>query len=517
MRLRSAAPLFLAVLLPAQAPAPDVARMHADLFFLAGPECRGRATGQPGQRLAAAYIARRMKENGLAPLQGPGMGGATPYHFPYRLQHSTLDLAATTLRCGSASLLAGKDFIPMMPPVSVEGDALFLGYGVHAPDLGWDDYKGVEAKGRFVVVLSGHPHALDGRSEDERLRLRAKIKAARDAGALGLVEVQPWTEANRPVRELMLDWAAESYSLEGRAPRSRNALTMSESAALAAGLDAAQARRQQDAAPAPLPPRGLGHWRYEPKVREDTVEASDLAALIPGQDPKVRDEVVVVSAHHDHVGFQGGAEHPGADDNASGTVGILEAGRILAKAHPRRSILILSVSGEELGLFGSEAFLDHSPIPLPRLKADINIDMVGREGLSDLTVTPSRIPSAVGTLTERARALAPAHGFSLRPDADPFWERSDHYNFFKRGIPAVFFFDGMTADYHKPGDTPDKIDLAKVAKVVTLVRDLALDVANAEDTPKPLPDSTWASWTWPTAPGPGASETAGAAKSTANH
>ncbi len=483
----------------AGAPEPDQARLKADLFYLAGPECQGRATGQPGQKLAAAYIARRMKENGLAPLAGPGMGGASPYHFAYRLHRTRVDQSKTTLGSGKTVLKAGKDFVALMRPGRAEGEALFIGYGISAPDLGWDELKGVDLKGKWAVALNGHPHALDGKAEDGRLRSRAKRKAALAAGALGFVEVQTWNSSFLPARDMMLDWASESLSLEGSTtPATRDSINLSDEGAGALGLDADQARKALEPAAAPLPPRPLGRWSYEPTAAEDSLEACDLAAFIPGQDPKLKDEVIVLSAHHDHLGLVRGVLHPGADDNASGTIGILEAARLLANAKARRSILVLSVSGEELGLFGSEAFLAKPPVELGRIKADINIDMIGREAADDLTVTPAQIPGATGTLTQRARGMAPAHGFRLRPDADPYWERSDHYNFFKKGIPAIFFFDAMTSDYHEPGDTPDKIDLAKVAKVVALVRDLALEVANADDAPKALPEAEWKAWPWPT-------------------
>ncbi|HJW08666.1 MAG TPA: M28 family peptidase [Holophagaceae bacterium] len=478
---------------------PDAARMKADLFYLAGPECQGRATGQPGQRLAATYIARRMKENGLAPLAGKGMGGASPYYFAYRLRRARVDAEKTLLRSDAATLHAGQDFVALMRPAPARGEAVFIGYGISAPDLHWDELHGVDLKGKWAVALNGHPPALDASGQDDRLRLRAKRDAALARGALGFVEVQAWTASFLPVRDMMQSWASERLSLEGAAtPRSRDSINLSEAAAKTMGFDAAEARKALDAAAGPLPPRGLGTWSFEPSVTEDSVEACDLAAVIPGRDPRLKDEYIVLSAHHDHLGVQGGVLHPGADDNASGTTGILEAGRLLAKAKPRRSILILSVSGEELGLFGSEAFLAKPPVDAARIKADINIDMVGREAPDDLTVTPAQIPGAVGTLTARARALAPGHGFSLRPDADAYWTRSDHYNFFKQGIPAIFFFDGMTADYHQAGDTPDKIELDKVAKVVALARDLALDAANAEEAPKALPEAEWKAWTWPT-------------------
>ena len=464
-----------ALISPAPAPAPDLARMKADLFYLAGPECQGRGTGQPGQRIAAAYIARRMRENGLQPLKGEGMGGPTPYHFMYVLERLTLDPDRSFLRLGDQTLKLGRDFATMLTQAK-EGGAVLL-----------RDPAGQDLKGKWVFLVQDPEEGAEASNQ--------RYSKVMEADAAGVVLLssdlsKPSPALVRIVSYLRDRAREERYALKGKESIQRPVLVLSAEGQKALGLEGAALSGV---------PRSLGTLRYEPSVKREEVEASDLAALIPGSDPKLKDEVVVVSAHHDHLGLAYGLMHPGADDNASGTVGILEVGRLLVKASARRSVLILSVSGEELGLFGSEAFLAHPPIPLARLKADINIDMIGREALDDLEVTPARVPGAVSSLTANARELAPKDGFRLRPDADAYWERSDHFNFFKKGIPAIFFFDGMTVDYHQPGDTPEKIDLAKVAKVVGLVRDLALQVADAPEAPQLLTDKEQQGWAWPAA------------------
>jgi len=243
--------------------------------------------------------------------------------------------------------------------------------------------------------------------------------------------------------------------------------------------------------------RALGTFSYAPKITTEELPASNLAAVIPGTAPGLKDDFIVLSAHHDHVGMEGGKLHPGADDNASGTAAILEVARLLKDSKPKRSILVLSVSGEEIGLWGSQAFVDAPPIALSRIKADINVDMVGRNAVDELSVTPAQIDGAVGTLTRDARALASRQGIKLTVEADKYWTRSDHYTFAKRGIPCIFFFGGMHGDYHQPTDTPDKINFEKVARVVRLARDLVLQVANAVEQPKLLPKEAWISWVWP--------------------
>lgn len=482
---------------------PDLGRLRRDVFALASPAFQGRATGEPGQRKAAAYIAARMKANGLKPLKGPGMGGDTPFHFPYALIRTRVDAEATTLEREGVSLRLGRDFVGF-PMDSAAGEAVFLGYGVRAPELGWDDYGEVDVRGRWVVLLSGQPRS--GPFQDQprhpAATEAAKQQAADAAGALGVI-LLPGTHPGDP------DLQASHTRMERYLRRPRLApegepaaiplprrLGLTASGARALGLDPAALQQAQDGSGRPAAPRALGRLALNWVQRTERVEASDLAGFIPGTDPGLKDEVVLVSAHHDHLGLAGEVLHPGADDDASGTAGILEAARLLRKARPRRSILFLSVSGEENGLWGSQAFVSRPPLPLDRVVADLNLDMIGRGRPDELHVTPARIEGAVTTLTAEARRLGAAQGLPLSCGAESYWRRSDHFNFARKGIPAVFFFAGMHEDYHRPTDTPDKIDYRKLAKVVRLARDLALSVANAPDRPRPVPKEEYEAWDW---------------------
>ena len=502
MRLRTTALLLPTLLI---AGAPDVARLRKDVFYLAGPACEGRATGEPGQRKAAAYIARRMKANGLKPLKGLGVGGESPYHFAYALTRTRLDAAATALSMNGVRLRMGEDFMSLLQE-SAEGEAVFVGYGIHAPELGWDDYQGADLKGKWAVMISGQPALAEGpfKAQDRHPSAAegAKQKAAMEAGALGVVVLQnpregepelkrSFARMERYLREprLSLDGGRPEFQLPRR-------VGLYPSGARAFGLDTAALQKALDEAGRPAPPRPLGRLDLHWSLAKEPVRASDVVGVVPGADPKLKDEVVIVSAHHDHLGLEGGVLHPGADDDASGTAGILETARLVRQAKPKRTVLFLSVSGEENGLFGSEAFLANPPLALDRVVADLNLDMIGRGRPDELHVTPARVEGAVTTLTAEARRIGEAQGFPLSCGAEAYWRRSDHYNFVKKGIPALFFFAGMHEDYHQPSDTPDKIDYAKLARVVRLARDLALSVANAPHRPQPVPKEVYEQWTW---------------------
>jgi len=224
--------------------------------------------------------------------------------------------------------------------------------------------------------------------------------------------------------------------------------------------------------------------------------ASDVVGVLPGRDPLLKAEYVFITAHFDHLGSAFGTLYPGADDNASGTAALLEAMRLLRASNPRRSIAFLGLSGEEEGLLGSEAFLARPPVPIAAIKADINMDMVGRGRPGELHVMPARRPGQVTTLTRDARTLAVRHGITLSAGLEDHWRDSDHYSFARRGIPAICFNTGLHADYHQPSDTPDKIDPSALSRVVRIVRDLALRTANADAEPAVLPASVWQAWAW---------------------
>jgi hypothetical protein len=251
----------------------------------------------------------------------------------------------------------------------------------------------------------------------------------------------------------------------------------------------------------PLKAGGLGgvtpfHFTWTYDGERAASAASDVVGVIPGVDPQVCGQFVFITAHYDHLGIRWGELYPGADDNASGTVALLEAARLLRHSRPRRSIAFLAVSGEEEGLLGSAAFLQAPPIPVAAIIAEINMDMVGRGQDGELHVMPAAIETRMTDLVTAARRIATGHGITLSAGIDGYWQRSDHYSFARRGIPSICLFSGMHADYHRPSDTPDKINYRHLATNTAIIRDLALDTANAPAAPAPVPAAVWSAWTW---------------------
>jgi hypothetical protein len=222
----------------------------------------------------------------------------------------------------------------------------------------------------------------------------------------------------------------------------------------------------------------------------DPTSAPNSVGILRGTDPVLRDEYIVISAHMDHVGVNGASVKDsiwnGADDDASGTAGVLALAEALAQAPPRRSIIFLTVSGEEHGLWGSSWFATHPPVSVDRIVANLNLDMIGRNWKDSIVVVGLEHSDLGSTLTT-VNAAHPELGMTAIRDPWPqenFFGRSDHYNFARRGIPALFFFNGVHADYHQPSDSPDKIDAEKGSRVVRLIYHVTAAIANTTARPR---------------------------------
>jgi Zn-dependent M28 family amino/carboxypeptidase len=227
-----------------------------------------------------------------------------------------------------------------------------------------------------------------------------------------------------------------------------------------------------------------------------STSAPNTVGILEGSDPKLKEEYLVYSAHMDHIGITPGRAdsiNNGADDDGSGTVGVIELAEAFSQAgaRPKRSIIFLTVSGEEKGLWGSDVFASHPPVPIKQIVADLNIDMIGRNW-RDTIVAIGKEHSDLGTTLERVNRAHPELGMTAIDDRWPeerFYYRSDHYNFARRGVPILFFFNGVHQDYHEVTDSPDKIDSEKESRILKLLFYLGQEIANAPGRPRWNPES----------------------------
>ncbi len=511
-----------------QSPAPaaesiTAADLRADLFFLASDNMRGRLTDTPENRLAAEFIASRFARAGLAP-----PGGS--YFHGYRLvraalsEPNRLDLLGEVTRTAQV----GEDFYPQAfsPSATAEGEVAFVGFGMDAPDYGWNDWEGVDVAGKIALVLDHEPgendpgSRFDGVVSSEPSRALRKALAAARAGASGILFVRDvhqhpgpfdfsaaargaWPDAPRRIPRYQLASWVERVTIPAAviSPRTASGLLRP------GGRSLTELGRLADGGMDEAVPLGR-RVRLATSVVRTSVPDRNVVGLLRGAETP--DEWILLTAHYDHNGADGDLVFPGADDDASGTVALIGIAEALGRAaaagqRPRRSILLAAWNSEERGLIGAWAYTEDPLHPLADTVAVLNMDMIGRSeevrrgggrrfgGLEPQTAESNR--NAVNilgysysrTLTDMVRAANRESELDLRMRYDNnssnLLRRSDQWPFLQSGVPALFFHTGLHPDYHTIYDTPEKIEYEKLERIVRLVYQLAWDLADSEVRP----------------------------------
>ncbi len=489
--------------------------LRRDLSVLASDEYEGRETGTKGQKMAAAYISKQFADDSL---QAPvAANTANPYLQTFGMERSAWQPGGTITAGGKAYEWL-KDFYafgrtPFDQATAVQ--PVFLGYGIEEGD--YSDYAGRDVKGKDLLILLGEPMNMDGRPELSKdgnptkwgvdFRAKAALAAQKGARSVFFITQEPADKFEKMTARLaprvMQPTIAFADQTGSRAP----SFFLSPALGMKVlGTTAARLSKEYALGAAASKPLAVGTFKpvkfsISAPQQRTAVTTENVLGFLPGTD--LKDEILVVSAHYDHLGVIGGEVYNGADDDGSGTVGMLSIAQAFAKAAhsghgPRRSILFLANTGEEKGLLGSEYYTDHPVFPLANTVTDLNIDMIGRtdvghEGKPNYVyvIGSDKLSSQ---LHEALQTANRQHGnidldFRFNDPADPnrFYYRSDHYNFAKKGIPVAFFFNGVHADYHEASDEISKIEFDKLEARARLVFFLAWDLAN-RDT-KPVVDS----------------------------
>jgi hypothetical protein len=457
---------------------------------LAGPAMEGRGSGTPGADLAAAHIAAAFKDAGLTPAGDAGTF-LQAFSVPTGLRFgasNTLTIVAPVPR----TLDLGRDFTPLSVSDngSATGELVFVGYGITAPDLGYDDYGGVDARGKVVLMMTREPRAQDPQSPFRKAEAQHyagrehKLINARQHGAVAaLIVTHPRTEdARLPV----LAGGGQSLRILAAAVSRGTAEMLLGPGGLKLG-DLADAI---DGATAPrsAPVAGVS-VRLDVDVVRERSTTRNVVGLLRGTDPTRRDQAIVIGAHYDHLGRGGetsmapdqhGQIHPGADDNASGTAVVMALARAFgASGGAPRTLVFAAFSGEELGLLGSAEYLRRPAVPADKTVLMVNLDMVGRLREGRLHIGGADSGTGLRTIvTEAARDL----GLSLELPPSPFGP-SDHTSFYVAGCPVLFFFTGAHGDYHRPSDTWDRINAQGLATVGTVVARVVSAVAAGPTAP----------------------------------
>ena len=415
---------------------PGAEELAAHVHALTAPEMEGRASGTAGGDRAARYLAERLAAVGI----NPGGDGGTFFQSlavgsGARVRAGT---ALDRLGAAPAAFALGRDFLPHGGSLAgeVSGDVVFVGYGVTAPGGGDGDYTGVDVRGKVALALDGGP-AQTGDVQPSRLD---KLISARRRGAAALLiagdSLPSLEETSVPVR-----------LVSAAVTRAAADVLLAPAGKTVSGLVAELSRSR---APISLATGA----RVEVRVGLERAErhAANVIGVLPGRDPELAAEAVVLGAHYDHLGRGGGVVHPGADDNASGTAVVLGLARAFAAAGGTSRTLVFALfAGEEVGLLGSAHYTRHPALPISRTAAMLNFDMVGRMTNERLSV--GGVDSGTG-LRAMVAGAASGTGVDLIVHAAPF-APSDHAPFYSAGVPVLFFHTGHHDDYHAPGDTAE--------------------------------------------------------------
>lgn len=501
--------------------------IRAHLEFLADDLLEGRDTGSKGYELAAHYVETEFTKIGLLPA---GDDGSFQQRVPFRKTHLNQQTTNAVIEINGKKVtldypeqyMMGGSALATHSEVSAQ--AVFVGYGLIADEFNYNDYQGLDVKGKIVVALSGRPESWPSEEGAHLASGKEKQRYAAENGAIGFVtlhtpkreKVRSYTTSLNYLRVPSMKWLDSNKQPFGVQKQLKGGAYFNQSAGKILFEGAEQSLEnifQLDTDNKPVKGFPLNATVSLAKdSRHEEVSSPNIIAILPGSDPQLKDEYVVFTAHLDHIGFAQDVTkkdriNNGAMDNASGVSVLLETARVLSKSNPRRSILFTVVTAEEKGLLGANYFTNNATVPLNKMVANINLDMpVLLYDFADVIAFGAN-HSTLGNIVEKAAGQL---GIGLSPDPMPqqaIFTRSDHYNFVKKGIPSVFLMTGFKSKtegedggkvwgdffanhYHQPTDSldlPINYDAAEMFAEVNIK--IGLEVANSNDKPEWLPDS----------------------------
>jgi hypothetical protein len=520
--------LIALVILPLQAQKKGEASINqtdleAHMKFLASDELEGRDTGEPGLYVAARYLACQAEKVGLLP-----MNGEEGYFQHYIIHERAYDFdrSKVIISTPGRETVTRKDHFYIFPSAQddqtvIEGEVVFAGYGINDEENNYNDFKDLDIEGKLVLIMSRAPMNEDGTT--------MKFGGEKYSGILSFRHKIPYLNSQNPKAILFVNdprtgMASVEESNPGLADYLNRSRSLDPASALrggnmnwpsilmihrdladqilqTAGQNLEELQKEIDREVAPhsflLDSTTV---RVEAYMKRSELEVPNVFGMIEGSDPELKDEMILYLAHFDHVGTDGqGGIFNGADDNASGTVGLIEIAEAFMneKRPPSRSVGFLWVSAEEIGLFGSSFFADHPLVPIDEIVSVVNLDMIGRtkseedvrSSRSGLTIVGEDTVKVIGglqssvlmSINEEALdelGLVGNYNYNDRNHPDRYFYRSDHINFARKDIPVLFYSTGTHRDYHMVTDTEDLIDYDKFQRMVTLSYRVGYKLAN---------------------------------------
>lgn len=499
--------------------AADKANIEAHITYLASDALEGREAGTPGYDAAATYAAEQMEALGIAPAGNDGTYFQTvPLQRSYRVPDA-LAFSVTNTETGDALVFEDNvDYVmrgsTRSAEATVDAEAVFVGFGIVAPDLGRNDYEGLDVDGKIVVTLGGTPKGIQ--TEERAYYGSQKGKEASDRGAIGAVTLATPTREQvysfaRLVGEGRLEAASMSWlQADGTTYTTAPNLQAGGQLSMEGGRKLMEGAGQDfDAIMEAAEAEGGAVQGFALPYRIamtqtstlDIVESDNVVGMIEGSDPVLKDEVILLTAHLDHIGISKSFEEDkinnGALDNAAGVATLLEASRIiLAGERPKRSIMLALVTAEEKGLLGAQYFAQNPTVDASRIVGNVNLDMpVLTYDFEDVVAFGSDRSTIAGAVSQAAEEM----GMSLSPDPMPdqgIFTRSDHFRLVQIGVPSVFLATGyanggeqawaehFAKNYHRPSDEMnDNVSIDAAAKFTDLNAKIALTLANQDERP----------------------------------
>lgn len=489
--------------------------LRKNVAYLASDELAGRRTGEAGATMAAGFVANQFANLKLKPgVAGTSKGNKSTsgymQAFPY---FSGVDLGADNLlkiKVGpmTATVVLRSNWMPVgfsSAGAVAETDIVFAGFGIASEELKYDDFTGLDVKDKVVLVFkgtpeSGNPHSLFAKFED--IRVKAKIAHDKGAKALLVIAGEPKLEDDG-LAKLKFDQTLGDTAVPAAViARPVGAMLLGDKSEAELANDEKFIAMRKDAA-GKVSVSLSGRPRATAEIKVDLVkkpaEAYNVIGILPGNDPALKNEAIVIGAHYDHLGHGGTSSlapnstdiHHGADDNASGTSAIIEIARQAVKRKDnKRTLIFMAFSGEEEGLIGSKFYVNNPVFPIANTVAMINLDMVGRLRDDKLSVGGMGTATEWNELIKRRNEIyfdtengyGVGKKFNLQLNDDGFGP-SDHSSFYGKKIPVLFFFTGSHEDYHKPSDTPEKINYDGVKDIVYYVSDVLRNIDQAAQKP----------------------------------
>jgi len=500
--------------------------------FLSSPSMKGRSNGESELEITVNYLSSQAKLLGLKPANGKS------YLQPYTIMKKSIDPGKSEIKISGSdkdSVLLKEPMIQLFPEGAgdfvIEGEVIFAGYGIKADKYKYNDLENITPEGKILLLMNRSPLSADGTKYlfeepvwSSFMSIQAKLTGLLFTRAKAILIVSDPKSGFSSIEQQYPGIASQlgsSKYLKGSKPLVFDLPAMpriifvhrkvADELLRGTGHTLEELQMNIDAN---LKSQSFNIPGKKIKITEvsktEEVILHNVAGLIEGSDPELKKEIVIFSGHADHIGMSAGAIHPGADDNASGCAAMLEiaqAFQSLAKK-PLRSILFLWVTGEEIGLFGSQSYVNEPLFPLEKTVADLNLDMIGRvKGVADTTdETPMTGKNGVFVITgnqskellsiaeevDRKSQIDMDYSLSGKNHPLQLFSRSDHYNFVKNDIPVLFFTTGLHSDYHKPEDTADKLDFEKMELITKAVFEIGFTVASRKT--RLVVDNPYSKW-----------------------